>query len=524
MAVEPRVGVGNDRLSIDRAILSVSDKRGIADFADRLHKSGCDLVSTGGTGQALDECGVHYTKLSNFTGFPEIMDGRVKTLHPLVHGGILSRRSIDADVVAKHGIGEIDLVVANLYPFMETTVQPDCTIETATENIDVGGPAMIRAAAKNNEHVLVVVDPDDYEDVAGRISTNSVDREYRRAMAAKAFRHTAAYDAAIAQYYCAPTDFPETLILAVRRQAFLRYGENPHQRAALYSSGPSQTGSIAAARQIQGKHLSYNNIMDADAAYACVQSFALPACVIVKHGVPCGVAIGKDAQEAYRLAFSTDRASAYGGIVAFNVPLDGAALGEVIDTQFADVVLASVVSQEAAEVAKRRKNLRLLETGVNQDTNVELQFRQIAGGMLVQEVDLMGMDPESLKCVTERQPTDQEQADLEFAWQVAKFVKSNAIVLARDNRTLGIGAGQTSRVVSARIASMKAQDEQLDTKGCALASDAYFPFRDGLDVAAEVGVTAVIQPGGSVRDREVIQAANENRMAMLFTGVRHFRH
>ncbi len=514
----------NRPLSIDRAILSVSDKRGIVELARGLREFECDLVSTGGTGRTLHNAGIAYTKLSSVTGFPEIMDGRVKSLHPLVHGGILSRRSIDADVVAKHGISEIDLVVANLYPFEETSVQPDCSLEQAIETIDIGGPAMIRAAAKNNGHVLVAVDPDDYAEVLVRVKSNSVDREYRQAMAAKAFRHTAAYDAAIAQYLGDQTAFPEALNLAFRQREPLRYGENPHQRAALYTTHPAAVGSIAAARQLQGKHLSYNNIVDSDAANACVQSFELPACVIVKHGIPCGVAIGSDPAEAYRRAFSTDRSSAYGGIVAFNVKLDRDTLVEVIESQFADVVLAPSVAPEAVEAAKRRKNLRLLETGFLDHRSNAMQIKQIVGGMLVQDADSIRMDSISTKCVTERQPSEQEKTDLEFAWQVSKFVKSNAIVLARDNRTVGIGAGQTSRVVSVRIASMKARDEQLDTNGCALASDAYFPFRDGLDVAAQDGVTAVIQPGGSIRDEEVIQAANEHGMAMLFTGVRHFRH
>lgn len=522
--MEKERNVSNPPLSIERAILSVSDKRGIVELAGGLRELGCDLISTGGTGRTLQNAGISYTKLSKVTGFPEIMDGRVKSLHPLVHGGILSRRSLDADVVAKHGIGEIDLVVANLYPFEETTVQPDCTLAQAIETIDIGGPAMIRAAAKNNEHVLAVVDPDDYTDVLARFKSNSVDREFRRAMAAKAFRHTAAYDATIAQYLTEQFVFPEALNLAFRQRELLRYGENPHQRAALYARYPATVGSIAAARQLQGKHLSYNNIVDSDAANACVQSFELPACVIVKHGIPCGVAIGSDPAEAYRRAFSTDRSSAYGGIIAFNVKLDRNTLVEVIETQFADVVLAPVVASEAVEVAKRRKNLRLLETGFSHDRSDEMQIKQIDGGLLVQDADSIQMQSISTKCVTERKPSDQEKADLEFAWQVSKFVKSNAIVLARDNRTVGIGAGQTSRVVSVRIAAMKARDEKLETNGCALASDAYFPFRDGLDVAAQHGVTAVIQPGGSIRDDEVIQAANERGMAMLFTGVRHFRH
>ena len=511
-------------LTIERALLSVSDKRHIVSLAEGLESMGCSLLSTGGTGQVLLENDVSFTRLSTYTGFPEIMDGRVKTLHPLVHGGILSRRELDADVVEQQGIAEIDLVVVNLYPFVETISVPACTREQAIENIDIGGPAMIRAAAKNHRHVLVVVEPDDYEEVLERMKNKTVDDEYRQAMAAKAFRHTAAYDAQISDYLEERETFPETLNLALRRQDFLRYGENPHQRAAFYVREPTRQNSIAAARQIQGKRLSYNNIADADAAYACVQSFNEPACTVVKHGNPCGVAIGSDSRDAYLQAFATDPTSAYGGIIAFNESLDAEALKAIIEKQFAEVIVAPAVASEAIELAKRRKNLRILEMSKHEDMFEELHVKQVSGGLLVQEFDSRILDSTTLKCVTERQPTEREREDLDFAWRVALFVKSNAIVMAKNQRTVGIGAGQMSRVVSAKVASMKATEEGLDLCGCALASDAYFPFRDGLDFAAQNGVTAVIQPGGSIRDEEVIEAANEHGIAMLFTGIRHFRH
>ncbi|MCY3885150.1 MAG: bifunctional phosphoribosylaminoimidazolecarboxamide formyltransferase/IMP cyclohydrolase [Gammaproteobacteria bacterium] len=505
---------------IKNALLSVSNKQGIQAFAKSLTRYGCLLYSTGGTGRTLHDADIPYTELSDYTGFPDLMDGRVKSLHPLVHGGILSRRNMDGTVTKRHGITEFDLVVANLYPFAETVRRADCTWEDAIENIDVGGPAMIRAAAKNNDHVLVVIDPDDYTEVCLRIEGARVDRDYRRRMAARAFQYTALYDSNVANFLASSKSFPETLLLLYKQESQLRYGENPHQKAAMYVRGSD----AASARQIQGKQLSFNNIADSDSAIECVLAFEAPACAIVKHGNPCGVAIGLDATDAYIQAYSTDPTSAYGGIVAFNVPLQADALRHVIENQFVEVVIAPSVDSDAIELAQSRKNLRLLEVTGTDAGDGELQFKQVLGGLLVQEKDAKDFSADDLECVTHRKPTSEERRDLRFAWQVARYVKSNAIVLAKEQRTIGIGAGQMSRVVSARIASMRAQEEGLDKNGCVMASDAFFPFRDGVDSAAKNGVTAVIQPGGSIRDGEVIEAANDHGMAMLFTHMRHFRH
>ena len=522
MTVEKDTKFGD--LSIKNAILSVSNKHGIPDLARTLIGCGCTVFSTGGTGGVLREAGIPYTELSEYTGFPELMNGRVKSLHPLVHGGILSRRDLDRSEANQHGITEFDLVVVNLYPFADTVMQKGSTWEEAIENIDVGGPAMIRAAAKNHDHVLVITDPDDYQEVRRRIENSKIDASYRREMAAKAFRNTASYDATIAEYFGDSELFPDALGIQYRRKSHLRYGENPHQKAAFYvreSTGQSNTASV---RQIQGKELSFNNVADADSALECARAFDAPACVIVKHGNPCGVAISSDVTDAYLRAYGTDPTSAYGGIVAFNVPLQVETLKQVIENQFVEVLIAPSVSGDAVELAKNRKNLRLLEASDASTGSNELRMKQVAGGLLVQEADIAEIALEDLECVTDRKPTQEEIEDLQFAWRVARFVKSNAIVLAKDQRTIGIGAGQMSRVVSARIASMRAKEEGLDEGGCVMASDAFFPFRDGIDFASKNGVTAVIQPGGSVRDGEVIEAANEHGMSMVLTHMRHFRH
>lgn len=509
---------------IKNAILSVSNKQGIAEFARTLTGCGCTVFSTGGTGDELRAAGIPYRELSDYTGSPELMNGRVKSLHPLVHGGILSRRSLDRAEAKQHGITEFDLVVVNLYPFAETIRQGECSWEDAIENIDVGGPAMIRAAAKNNENVLVVIDPDDYQDVCNRIENANIDESYRRDMAAKAFRLTASYDATIAEYFGHSAEFPETLGLVYRRKSHLRYGENPHQKAALYSRESEHPSNAVSVRQIQGKQLSFNNVADADSALECVMALDAPACVIVKHSNPCGVAIGADATDAYERAYATDPTSAYGGIVAFNVPLTAGTLKQVIANQFVEVMIAPTVTEDAVELAKSRKNLRLLEAPNASAESNGLRMKQVSGGLLVQEADTAEIAFEDVECATDREPTREELEDLKFAWRVARFVKSNAIVLAKEQRTIGIGAGQMSRVVSARVASMRAREEGLDRDGCVMASDAFFPFRDSIDSAAKNGVTAVIQPGGSIRDGEVVEAANEHGMAMLLTHMRHFRH
>ncbi len=511
-------------MNIRTALISVSDKTGVVQLANKLAHTGCKLISTGGTGRALAEANVSFVEVAEHTGQSELMDGRVKTLHPRIHGGILSRRGLDAEEIEREGIEEIDLVVVNLYPFVETISQPKSNLEDAVESIDVGGPAMIRAASKNFHHVLVVVDPKDYDEVLRRINDNQVDLDYRRSMASKAFRHTAAYDAAISKFLERNGAFPESLALAFKRQEELRYGENPHQRAALYVSEPKASGVIPTARQIQGKQLSYNNIADADSALQCVKQLPQPSCVIVKHGNPCGAAIGSDGDDAYAKAFETDPTSAYGGIIALNVPLEETTLKLIVGQQFCEVVVAPVVTPQAAEYAKRRKNLRVLETGAFESGESEKQILQVAGGLLVQDLDQLSSNTTDLRCATKRKPTSDDLRDLMFAWQIAWSVKSNAIVLARNQRTIGIGAGQMSRVDSARIAVMKAQDAALDIEGSVMASDAFFPFRDSIEQAAEHGVAAVIQPGGSIRDDEVVQAADEHNMVMLMTGIRHFRH
>lgn len=516
---------------VKRALISVSDKSRVLELARALAGRQVELLSTGGTARLLRENDIPVTDVAEVTGFPEIMAGRVKTLHPKIHGGLLGRPDQDADVMAEHGIQPIDLLVVNLYPFRETIARPDCTIEDAVENIDIGGPAMLRAAAKNHAAVAVVVDPADYGDIVSALENEGrIPAELRRRLAAKAFSHTAAYDSAISAYllsrqeYADPDSFPQQYTAAFEKRMDLRYGENPHQRAAFYSEGSESPG-IGGARQLQGKELSYNNIADADAALECVRQFEKPACVIVKHANPCGVAVDAGIGDAYRRAYSTDPTSAFGGIIAFNRELDSETAQEIIGRQFVEVIVAPGVDRAAAEVLAAKKNVRLLTTPPLEPTlPVCHDLKRITGGLLVQTRDDLIVQRDQLRIVTRRRPTDQELDDLLFAWKIVKFVKSNAIVFARDGMTIGIGAGQMSRVYSTRIAAIKAEDAGLDVGGSVMASDAFFPFRDGVDAGAEHGISAIIQPGGSIRDEEVIAAADEHDLAMVFTGVRHFRH
>jgi phosphoribosylaminoimidazolecarboxamide formyltransferase/IMP cyclohydrolase len=514
------------------ALLSVSDKAGIVELAVGLSARGVEILSTGGTFKLLKDSGVAAKEVSEHTGFPEIMDGRVKTLHPKIHGGILGRRGKDDAVMAQHDILPIDLVVINLYPFEQTVAKAGCTREDAIENIDIGGPAMLRAAAKNHAWVTVLVEPSDYALVLKELDAGGVTQATREALALKTFAHTSRYDAAVAGYLSSLTQdgkrevFPGVLGLQFSKRQEMRYGENPHQRAAFYTERNPPTGSIAAAVQIQGKELSYNNIGDADAALECVKSFVKPACVIVKHANPCGVAVSLDGiLAAYNLAYQTDPTSAFGGIIAFNRELDGATAKVIVDRQFVEVIIAPAVTDEARQIVAAKQNVRLMECGpLPEKPAATFDYKRVNGGLLVQDNDLALPSAEHLKVVSKRAPTEAEIHDLIFAAKVAKFVKSNAIVYARNRQTIGVGAGQMSRVYSARIAGIKAADEKLEVRGSVMASDAFFPFRDGIDAAAAAGITAVIQPGGSMRDNEVIAAADEAGMAMVFTGVRHFRH
>ncbi|MGB5104525.1 MAG: bifunctional phosphoribosylaminoimidazolecarboxamide formyltransferase/IMP cyclohydrolase [Steroidobacteraceae bacterium] len=516
---------------IRRALLSVSNKEGLLEFARALRQRGVTILSTGGTAALLREDGIEVTDVAAVTGFPEIMDGRVKTLHPKIHGGLLGRRGLDDAVMAEHGIEAIDLVAVNLYPFAATVARPDSTFDDAVENIDIGGPAMVRAAAKNHDRVTIVVDPLDYGTVIAEVDRagGGVSAETRRRLATKAFAHTAQYDAAVANYLeraarASAGEFPDLLALQYRKRLDLRYGENPHQQAAFYVATDTQGASVGSAAQLQGRELSFNNLADADTAFECVRQFDGPACVIVKHANPCGVATGTGLREAYDRAFRTDPTSAFGGIIAFNRPLDGATAQAVLERQFVEVIVAPGAEPEAREAFARKENVRLLVTGGLAASNSRYEIRSLNGGLLLQTRDEGMVAREALQVVTRRAPTPAELADLMFAWRVCKYVKSNAIVFARDGMTVGIGAGQMSRVVSTRIAAMKAADEGLEPKGSVMASDAFFPFRDGLDAAAVHGITAVIQPGGSKRDAEVIAAADEHGLAMVFTGMRHFRH
>jgi phosphoribosylaminoimidazolecarboxamide formyltransferase/IMP cyclohydrolase len=516
---------------VSRALVSVSDKSGLVEFCRGLAALGMEIVSSGGTARTLAENGIAAVEVSDYTGFPEMMGGRIKTLHPKIHGGILGRRGVDDGVMAERGIAPIDLVVVNLYPFEQTVARPGCELADAIENIDIGGPAMIRSAAKNHAAAGVVVDPADYPAILAELQAQNgrLSDATRRRLAVKSFRHTAAYDAAIAAYLGKPEDaenFPDPLVLRFGHAAAMRYGENPHQRAAFYREPGAPPGCIATAEPLQGKELSYNNIADADAALECVKAFeALPACVIVKHANPCGVAEGTTLLEAYDRAYATDPTSAFGGIIAFNRDLDAETAKAIVERQFVEVILAPKVGEEALAVLAGKPNVRVLQTGSWAGTDgAGWDFKRVVGGLLVQDRDTGTVGRDDLRVVTRRAPGEDELADLLFAWKVVKYVKSNAIVYAKDRQTLGVGAGQMSRVYSARIAAVKAADAGLQVAGSVMASDAFFPFRDGIDSAAAAGVTAVIQPGGSVRDGEVIAAADEHGMAMVFTGMRHFRH
>ncbi len=518
-------------LKVRRALVSVSDKSGIVEFARELRAMGVELLSTGGTYRLLKDNGIDVTEVSEYTGFPEMMDGRVKTLHPKVHGGILGRRGQDDAIASEHGIDYIDMVVVNLYPFEATVARPDCTLEDAIENIDIGGPTMVRAAAKNHRFVNIVVNASDYPAILEEMRANdgATSLQTRFDLAIKAYEHTAAYDGAIANYFGRQVpggsdDFPRTFNAQFHKVQEMRYGENPHQKAAFYvESAPAEAG-IATARQLQGKELSYNNVADTDAALECVKNFNAPACVIVKHANPCGVAVAASIGEAYDLAFATDPESAFGGIIAFNRELDGATAAAICERQFVEVIIAPKVSADAVEAVAAKKNVRLLECGEWGAPLPALDYKRVNGGLLVQDRDLGMVGADDLKVVSKLQPTAQQMQDLLFAWKVAKFVKSNAIVYAHNGQTVGVGAGQMSRVNSARIAAIKAEHAGLEVRGSVMASDAFFPFRDGIDSAGERGIAAVIQPGGSIRDEEVIAAADEHGMAMVFTGMRHFRH
>jgi phosphoribosylaminoimidazolecarboxamide formyltransferase / IMP cyclohydrolase len=520
---------------IKQALISVSDKSGIVDFARSLSALGVKILSTGGTAKLLAEAGLSVTEVADYTGFPEMLDGRVKTLHPKVHGGLLARRDLPEHMAAleTHGIPTIDLVVVNLYPFVATVSKEECTLEDAIENIDIGGPTMLRSAAKNHRDVTVVVDPADYAAVLEEMRANGNKVSYKTnfRLATKVFAHTAQYDGAITNYLTSLTEallhdsrntYPSTLNLAFEKVQDLRYGENPHQSAAFYRDTAVPAGSLAAYSQLQGKELSYNNIADADAAWECVKTFEATACVIVKHANPCGVAIGTDPLDAYSKAFKTDPTSAFGGIIAFNREVDEAAAAAVAK-QFVEVLIAPSFTAGAKEVFAAKQNVRLLEIPLGSAHN-QFDFKRVGGGLLVQSPDAKNVTPREIRVVTKRHPTPQEMDDLLFAWRVAKFVKSNAIVFCGKGMTLGVGAGQMSRVDSARIASIKAQSAGLTLASSAVASDAFFPFRDGLDVVVAAGASCVIQPGGSVRDDEVIAAADEHNIAMVMTGVRHFRH
>ena len=511
-----------------RALISVSDKTGILEFSQKLHALGVEILSTGGTAKLLAENNVPVKEVSQHTLFPEMMAGRVKTLHPKIHGGILGRRGTDDAVMQEHEIAPIDMVVVNLYPFQATIARDDCDLPLAIENIDIGGPAMVRSAAKNHNDVAIVVNACDYDNVINECENGGITLETRFQLACRAFEHTSQYDGAIANYLGkiqvdgSKADFPQTVNLQFQRKQVMRYGENPHQKAAFYVEENAPQGSISSAKQLQGKELSYNNIADTDAALECVKQFDEPACVIVKHANPCGVAVDENILSAYQAAFSTDTESAFGGIIAFNRHLDAKTASAIVEQQFVEVIIAPSVDAAAAEIVSAKKNVRLLETGELDVDHVQSEYKRVAGGLLIQDADIVLYD--DLRVVTELQPTSEQMADCLFAWKVAKFVKSNAIVYAKNSQTVGVGAGQMSRVNSARIAAIKAEHAGFEVSGSVMASDAFFPFRDGIDNAAEVGIKAVIQPGGSIRDDEVIAAANEAGMTMVFTGMRHFRH
>ena len=523
----------SDLKKVSRALISVSDKTGIVEFAQALTAQGVEILSTGGTFRLLTENNIAATEVSDYTGFPEMMDGRVKTLHPKVHGGILGRRGTDDAVMQEHGIKPIDMVVVNLYPFAATVADPNCPLPTAIENIDIGGPTMVRSAAKNHKDVAIVVNASDYSTVLEEMQANQGQLDYstRYQLMVKAFEHTAAYDGMIANYFGArDTDnqarnFSDTYNVQYHKTQEMRYGENPHQKAAFYTEANPTEASVATAKQLQGKELSFNNIADTDAALECVKQFEQPACVIVKHANPCGVAVATDINLAYELAFATDPESSFGGIIAFNRELDAATAAAICEKQFVEVIIAPSVSEEAVAVVTAKKNVRLLECGTwGTERPQDFDYKRVNGGLLIQDRDNGMVAEKDLKVVSERVPSEDEMSDMMFAWKVAKMVKSNAIIYAKNNRTIGVGAGQMSRINSARIAGIKAEHAGLEVKGAVMASDAFFPFRDGIDNAAEAGISCVIQPGGSMRDDEVVAAANEHGMAMVFTGMRHFRH
>ncbi|HET6603299.1 MAG TPA: bifunctional phosphoribosylaminoimidazolecarboxamide formyltransferase/IMP cyclohydrolase [Xanthomonadaceae bacterium] len=523
--------MANDRRPVRRALVSVSDKTGLVPMARALAELGVELVSTGGTARTLREACLPVREVGDLTGFPEIMDGRVKTLHPKVHGGLLGRAGIDEAVMAEHGIAPIDLLVLNLYPFEATIAREGCTLSEAVENIDIGGPAMLRAAAKNFERVAVATDPVQYDALLAELQDNdgTLSQATRFALSVAAFNRVAQYDAAISGYLSGfgadgePMGFPGQLNSWFVKVADLRYGENPHQQAAFYRDPEPAPGTLATLIQRQGKELSFNNLADADAAWECVRRFEAPACVIVKHANPCGVAVAGDIGGAYARAFETDPTSAFGGIIAFNRPLDAKTVRTIIERQFVEVLVAPAYGTGALEALSRKPNVRAIEIPAGEGRHW-MDLRRVGSGLLVQDADTREVARDELEVVSARAPTEAELADLLFAWRVARYVKSNAIVYAKDQRTIGVGAGQMSRVVSARIAGWKAAEAGLEVPGSVMASDAFFPFRDGLDAAAEAGIRAVIQPGGSMRDAEVIAAADEHGMAMVFTGVRHFRH
>lgn len=524
--------------SIQRALISLSDKTGVVEFAQQLHNLGVEILSTGGTAKMLADAGVPVIEVADYTGFPEMLDGRVKTLHPKIHGGILGRRDLPEHVakMREHNIGNIDLVCVNLYPFAATIAKESCTLEDAIENIDIGGPTMVRSAAKNWKDVAIVTDNTDFDAIIAEMQQNAgqLSDKTRFNLSRKAFSHTAQYDGMISNYLTSVSDeqlsgepqlsdFPQQFNQSWLKVQEMRYGENPHQKAAFYRDIIPAAGSLSAYTQLQGKELSYNNIADSDAAWEAVKSFDRPACVIVKHANPCGVAVADNTLNAYRLAYATDSTSAFGGIIAFNRDVDGATAKQITDNQFMEVIMAPKFTAEALEILATKKNVRVLEIPLQTGAN-HFEFKRVGGGLLVQTPDLHQINRADLKVVSKRQPTEQEWQDLMFVWNVAKFVKSNAIVFGKGGQTYGIGAGQMSRVDSTRIAARKAQDGGFNLNGACAASDAFFPFRDGVDVIAEQGIKAVIHPAGSMRDEEVFAAADEHDMAMVVTGIRHFRH
>ena len=523
----------SDLKKVSRALISVSDKNGIIDFARALSAMSVELLSTGGTFRLLQENNIDVTEVSDYTGFPEMMDGRVKTLHPKVHGGILGRRGIDDAVMAEHSIKPIDMVIVNLYPFAATVADPNCTLPNAIENIDIGGPTMVRSAAKNHKDVAIVVNNSDYAMVLEQMQANAGQLDYntRYALMVKAFEHTAGYDGMIANHFGArdtdntARDFSDTFNVQYFKTQEMRYGENPHQKAAFYTEANPTEASVATAKQLQGKELSFNNIADTDAALECVKQFDQPACVIVKHANPCGVSVAVDIGTAYDLAFATDPESAFGGIIAFNRELDAKTAEAICAKQFVEVIIAPSVSADALAVVAAKKNVRLLKCGTwGEQRPQDFDYKRVNGGLLIQDRDNGMITEQDLKIVSKRVPSDIEMTDMLFAWKVAKMVKSNAIIYAKNNQTVGVGAGQMSRINSARIAGIKAEHAGLEVVGAVMASDAFFPFRDGIDNAGQAGISCIIQPGGSMRDDEVIAAADEYGMAMVFTGMRHFRH